>query len=180
MVMMEQCHAGGFNAPILAKSTASLTTVASACLEPNNSIGGANFDPFARDWIAGMAGHTPSGGALASNPDTDGNGRIYAEEAFAYADAVHDPYDTPVYSETSEAAGDTHLGQRYRRWWWYCPLVVKLLEPIYLRMPIPEFYEKLHQLAPKFEEVERLLDKDGKDLKSTVEARLQKLFAEAF
>jgi hypothetical protein len=180
MVMMEQCHSGGFNAPILAKSTASLTTVASACVEPNNSIGGANFDPFARDWIAAMAGHTPSGGALASNPDTDGNGRIYAREAFAYADAVHDPYDTPVYSESSSAAGDTRLGQRYRWWWWYCPLVVKLLEPIYLRLPIPEFYEKLHELAPQFEEIERLLDKDDKDLKGMVEGRLQALFAKAF
>ncbi|MCG7757375.1 MAG: C13 family peptidase, partial [Nitrosomonas sp.] len=48
MVMMEQCHAGGFNAPILAKSTATYTSVSSACLELNNSIGGAQFDPFAR------------------------------------------------------------------------------------------------------------------------------------
>jgi hypothetical protein len=27
MVMMEQCHSGGFNAPILANSTATLTSV---------------------------------------------------------------------------------------------------------------------------------------------------------
>ena len=43
MVMMEQCHSGGFNSPVFANSTAALTTVASACVEPNNSIGGAGF-----------------------------------------------------------------------------------------------------------------------------------------
>jgi len=48
VVMMEQCHSGGFNQPILDNSPATHTSVASACLEPNNSIGGAHFDPFAR------------------------------------------------------------------------------------------------------------------------------------
>jgi hypothetical protein len=71
MVMMEQCHAGGFNAPILAQSPADHTSIASACLEPNNSIGGPQFDPFARDWIAAITGHDPYGAALAFNPDTN-------------------------------------------------------------------------------------------------------------
>jgi hypothetical protein len=180
MVMMEQCHSGGFNAPILAKSPASMTTVASACLEPNNSIGGAQFDPFARDWIAAMTGNDPFGAALAFNPDTSGNGKVSAHEAFNYADAVHDPYDTPIYNESSVAAGQTHLGQRYYYWWWYCPIIVKYLEPHYLRLPIPEFYDRLHRLAPRLEEVARSLDRNSDELRREMEPKLKELVERGF
>lgn len=181
MVMMEQCFAGGFNAPILAKSTASKTTVASAAIETQSSIGGADFDPFARDWVASMAGHTPYGTALAFNPDTDGNGKIYAEEAFGYADAVHDPFDTPNYSETSEAAGDTFLGQRYITLWWYCPLVTKYLEPHYLGMPAPEFYDKVNvRLEPALRKIEQQLDKSSSALRNEVESQVKGMIEEVF
>jgi hypothetical protein len=160
MVMMEQCHSGGFNAPILSHSTAALTSVSSACVELNNSIGGAQFDPFARDWIAAMSGHMPNGGALASNPDTDGTGKVSAREAHNYADAVHDPYDTPVYDESSVAAGNCFLGQRYWYIWpIYCRLLVEVLRPHYLRMPIPEFYRVVHEkLVPSLKEIESKLE----------------------
>ncbi|MDD1620348.1 MAG: hypothetical protein LUQ11_02620 [Methylococcaceae bacterium] len=156
MVMMEQCHSGGFNAPILTHSTATYTSVSSACEELRSSIGGADFDPFARDWIAAMTGSTPYGGALASNPDTDGTGKVSAREAHNYADAVKDPYDTPVYSESSAAAGNFHLGQRYSYIWpIYCRLLVEILDPYYRRKPIPEFYEILHdKLMPSLREIE--------------------------
>jgi hypothetical protein len=156
MVMMEQCHSGGFNSPILAHSPATYTSVSSACEELRNSIGGAHFDPFARDWIAAMTGSTPYGGALASNPDTDGTGKVSAREAHNYGDAVKDPYDTPVYSESSVAAGNFHLGQRYWYIWpIYCRLLVELLYPYYLRKPIPEFYEMVHdKLMPSLREIE--------------------------
>ncbi len=159
MVMMEQCHSGGFNAPILANSTATYTSVSSACEELRSSIGGADFDPFARDWIAAMTGNTPYGGALASNPDTDGSGKVSAQEAHDYADAVKDPYDTPVYSESSAAAGDFYLGQRYWYIWpIYCRLLVEKLYPYYLRKPIPEFYEMMHhKLVPQLKEIEEKL-----------------------
>lgn len=160
MVMMEQCHSGGFNAPILAQSPATYTSVSSACLELNNSIGGSSFDPFARDWISAMAGHTPSGGALASNPDTDGTGKVSAKEAHDYADAVHDPYDTPVYSESSPAAGKYFLGQRYWYLWpIYCRLLVEVMLPYYRRMPIPEFYRALHEdMVPGLRQIEEKLE----------------------
>jgi hypothetical protein len=181
MVMMEQCHSGGFNASILAHSTASKTTVASACVETANSIGGADFDPFARDWIAGMTGNDPYGHALAFNPDTDGNGRIYAEEAFAYADAVHDPYDTPTYSETSEAAGDTYLGQRYAWWWWYCPLVSKALQPYYTALALPEFHEKVHTvLEPRLLEIQTKLDLASDNLRKEVEPQIKQIVDTVF
>src|SRR5204863_8256808 len=144
------------NAPILAQSKAVNTSVSSACVELNNSIGGASFDPFARDWIAAMAGHTPYGGALASNPDTDGSGKVSAREAHNYADSVHDPYDTPFYSESSVAAGNCFLGQRYWYIWpIYCRLLVEVLRPYYIRMPIPEFHRMVHdKLVPKLQPIE--------------------------
>lgn len=112
MVMMEQCHSGGFNQPITDASPAVSTSVASACEENRSSIGGPEFDPFARDWIAAMTGVNPYGAALVSNPDTDGNSVIGAAEAFDYAMAVKDPYDTPVYDDTPVGCGNTmHLGE---------------------------------------------------------------------
>ncbi len=98
MVMMEQCHSGGFNSAVISKSTADNTSIGSACTELKNSIGGAHFDPFARDWIAAMMGNDPYGNALSYNPDSSGNGQVSAKEAFDYANAIHDPYDTPVFS----------------------------------------------------------------------------------
>jgi len=183
MVMMEQCHSGGFNAPILAHSPAAHTSVSSACEELNNSIGGAEFDPFARDWIAAMTGSTPYGGALASNPDTDGTGKVSAREAHDYADAVKDPYDTPVYDESSATAGRCHLGQRYWVIWpIYCRLLVEILYPYYLRTPIPEFYEIVHgRLMPSLRDVEAKLERASAaqetELKQAVGAAVKRAFA---
>jgi hypothetical protein len=109
IVMMEQCHSGGFNSPILSNSPAASTTVASACKELESSIGGADFNPFARDWIAAMNGADPYGASLSFDPDVDGNGGVTVHEAFSYADATKDPHDTPVYSQSSVAAGDCYL-----------------------------------------------------------------------
>jgi hypothetical protein len=161
MVMMEQCNSGGFNAPILAQSPATHTSVSSACEELRSSIGGAEFDPFARDWIAAMAGATPYGGALASNPDTNGSGRVSAHEAHNYADSIHHSYDTPVYDESSITAGSAHLGQRYSFLWpWYCRLWIELLEPYYIRKPIPEFYRAVHdKIVPRLQDLEDELEK---------------------
>jgi len=114
VVMMEQCHSGGFNDVIIEASTAERTTFAAACTEGKNSIGGADFDPFARDWIAAFAGADPYGAALLSDPDYDHSGRISAREAFAYADDVHNSYDSPVYSAFGTDAGDQHLHQKWR------------------------------------------------------------------
>jgi hypothetical protein len=181
MAMYEQCHAGGFNAPTIANSKAKYTTVSSACLEPNNSIGGATFDPFARDWISAMSGATPSGGALAFNPDTSNNGRVSASEAHQYADAVHDPYDTPVYDENSAAAGDTHLGQRYVWWWWYwCIDFRKLVQPYFVKLPPPEFYERWNRVLPQLGEFEEALEGAIRTKQRELDPKLKKVIEEAF
>jgi hypothetical protein len=182
MVMMEQCHAGGFNAPILAKSTATYTSVSSACIESKNSIGGPQYDPFARDWIAAMTGHTPNGGALASNPDTDFNGKVEAKEAHDYADSVHDPYDSPFYSESNPAAGQADLGQHYVWWWWwFCPIYIEVLQPYYLKVPPPVFWERYHKtIAPGLEVIQKALERDSKVRQADVQRRLKALAAKAF
>lgn len=89
MVMMEQCRSGGFINPIINNSAATWTHVATAVTENDYSLGGANFDPFAEDWIAGIAGHYPDGSGLAQAADSNNDGRVSAVEAFNYADAVH-------------------------------------------------------------------------------------------
>jgi hypothetical protein len=180
--MMEQCHAGGFNAPILAKSTASATSVATAATEPNVSWGSADghWDCFARDWIAAQLGHDPYGAALACNADADGDGRIQAEEAYGYANAVHYSGDTPNYSEDSEAGGDIWLGQQYLVWWWWCRLIMPKLEPHYIHWPIPEFYERLHKLQPELADLEKTMDLASEQLRGEIEPSLEKLIASAF
>ena len=88
MVMMEQCRAGGFINPIINNSPATWTHVASAVVANDYSLLGADFDPFAEDWIAGIHGQYADGTGLAQTVDTNNDGRISAAEAFSYANAV--------------------------------------------------------------------------------------------
>ena len=95
MVMMEQCRAGGFINPIINNSQANWTHVGTAVTANDYSLGGANFDPFAEDWIAGIHGRYPDGTGLSQAVDTNNDGRISANETFHYADAVH-TYDGTI------------------------------------------------------------------------------------
>jgi hypothetical protein len=171
MVMMEQCYAGGFNAGVVASSPAVHTSIASAADEWHTSIGGDDFDPYARDWIAAMHGATPSGGALAHNPDSDSNGLIGAEEAFDYATAVKHPHDTPVYAESSWAAGECHLGKD-RPWWWY--VVMRKLIVRRKPGPIPEELDWLERSLP---EIHKVL-KDTADREGQAHDALESLIEE--
>ncbi|MHC4587693.1 MAG: hypothetical protein ACYS3N_24495, partial [Planctomycetota bacterium] len=96
---------------VINNSTADETSISSACEEDRSSIGGAEFDPFARDWISAMAGADPYGVALSYDPDVDGDAHISATEAHDYAETVKDPYDTPVFDESPIGSGNKmHLG----------------------------------------------------------------------
>ncbi len=128
VVMMEQCHSGGFNDVVIEASTAERTTFAGACTEGKNSIGGPDFDPFAHDWISAFAGADPYGASLVSDPDYDHSGRISTREAFAYADDVHNSYDSPVYSAYGADAGDQHLHQKWRYLFVYHSYVAQELQ----------------------------------------------------
>ncbi len=182
IVMLEQCHAGGFNASILAKSTAAATSVAAAATEFQNSYvtSDGNWDPFARDWIAAQANHDPFGGALAHSSDTNGDGKIQAEEAFQYANAVRDPRDSPNFSESSEAGGDIALGQSYIIWWWWCRILYLELEKYLIKLPPPEYYKRLHKIQPELTKLTAELDKTSEKLRKDMQVRIRALVAEAF
>ncbi len=105
MVMMEQCRSGGFITPVINNSPANWTHVATAVAATDYSDGGANFDPFAEDWIAGMNGQYPDGTGLSQTVDTNNDGRTSAIEAFVYADAVVQGGDTPTSSDSPSGYG---------------------------------------------------------------------------
>ncbi len=182
IVMLEQCHSGGFNASILSKSPASAISVASAATEFKNSYitADGNWDPFARDWISAQCGRTPLGGALSYNPDTDGNGKIEAEEAFNYAYNVRDPRDTPNFSENSEAGGDIALGQQYLIWWWWCRIWYAELRPYIEKLPPPEYYQRLNKILPELTKLTASLDKTSEGLRKETQASVKALVKKAF
>ncbi len=106
MVMMEQCHSGGFINPILNNSPATYTHVAAACKESDSSAGGANFDPFALDWICGVTGRNASGGALSGTVDGNKDFNISAAEVFKYAHDVNTAGDTSVAGDKPLSCGN--------------------------------------------------------------------------
>lgn len=77
VVMMEQCHSGGFSQPTLDNTEARETEFSAACLATRSSMGGADFDPFAYEWIYKI------------------KDKVSVHDAFLYAEDNTDPYDTP-------------------------------------------------------------------------------------
>jgi hypothetical protein len=182
IVMLEQCHSGGFNASILSHSTADATSVASAATEYQNSVitADGNWDPFARDWIAAQAGQNPFGGALDHDPDTDSDGRIQAEEAFQYADSVRDLRDTPNFSESSEAGGDISLGQQYLVYRWWCHVLYYELRKYQLKLPPPEYYKRLHAIDPELSKLTVELDRASEKLRKETQGKVKALVEKTF
>lgn len=183
MVMMEQCNSGGFNNYIVTKSTADATSIASAVDETHSSwgTGDGNWDCSAHDWISAQAGHQPNGAALASNPDTNGDGKIEAKEAFNYANSIHYSGDVPTYNENSAAGGNAILGQQYIVWWWWCFILVQMLEPYHLRLP-PEEYNRIvnEVIVPQFKELIALADAESDALRKKIEPRLKEIVSASF
>ncbi|MFW9866512.1 MAG: C13 family peptidase [Candidatus Thorarchaeota archaeon] len=105
IVMMEQCHSGVFSDPTIYSSPASKTHFAAACEADKSSIGGANFDPFAYDWIAAITGHYADGSSLNLIADINADNRISAKEAFEYAYADKDDFDTPNSADSPSGCG---------------------------------------------------------------------------
>jgi hypothetical protein len=184
ILMMEQCNAGGFNTPVIAASTATNTSIASAAIATQSSYGSSDghWDCFARDWIAAQIGHDPYGAALAFSPDANLDGAIEAEEAFSYAQAVKYAGDSPNFGESSEAGGDITLGQGYIFWWWWCWLILPVLEKYYHPIPPdPEFYAKLHQVTPELQKLLLpVLDQAARDIRTDVGRRVESAIAAAF
>lgn len=182
IVMMEQCHSGGFNQPIINMSPATATSVASACLESLSSYVSAdgNWDPFARDWIAAQAGLDAFGAALAFNADSNGDGKIQAQEAFDYANAIKLAADSPIFNESSAAGGDITLGQQYRIWWWWCFLLRLHLEPSLRRLSPQEFKTRFDSIQPQLMKLAAALEEKSDGLRKEFEGELTSILASKF
>jgi hypothetical protein len=185
MVMCEQCASGGFIDPIIAESTAQTTSVATACGPTVSSIGGADFDPFARDWIAAMNGYSPSGGTLSPDPDDNDDGKTTAREAFDYADAVHDPFDTPMFKQATGGGGGCTLSERSGRPWWWDLLEVAV-DPYFGKPgpdPPPDFVRRVKErFVPLLEEsgLEEAMDARMAGLRGEIKTQLDELARQAF
>ncbi len=97
LAMMEPCHSGAFNNPIILNSPADRTVVQAAVPWDENSAGGWFFDPWAEMWISAMAGVRGDGSALTTSGDDNMDSLISAWEAFDYAQHI----DNPVMDESS-------------------------------------------------------------------------------
>jgi hypothetical protein len=175
---MEQCNSGGFNAPVLAASTAASTSIASAAIATQSSYASpdGNWDSFARDWIAAEAGHEPNGGTLASNPDTNGDGVVGAIEAFNYALSVQNPSDSPNYSSSSVTADNTGLGQQYVLWWWWCYVILPILQKYPADLELRRILPELQKLAtPAIDKAAVALRRElGHELERVLAARAKR------
>ena len=182
IVMLEQCNSGGFNASIIANSPASASSVASAAIESQSSYVTAdgNWDPFARDWIAAQTGSNPFGAALAFNPDSNGNGKIEASEAFNYANTVRDSRDSPNFSQSSAAGGAIGLGQDYHIWWWWCIILREVLEEWRFRIPPEEYHERLKRLEPELAKLTAHIDGQSDSLRKETAEQIHALVAKHF
>lgn len=85
-----------------------------------------------------MTTHDPFGAALAMDPDVTHNGKISAQEAFLYADVVHNAFDTPVYSSRGDHAYDHSLNQKWRWIFLYTPIIVAELKAVRERLALKE------------------------------------------
>ncbi len=185
IVMMEQCNSGGFNAPVIAKSTATATSIASAAIATQSSYASpdGHWDSFARDWIAAQMGHDPYGAALAFNPDTNLDGAIEATEAYNYANSVKNPSDSPNYNQSSAAGGNITLNQAYTLWWIWCWLLLPEIEKYRIPLPgppDPEFYQKVLGAAGELQKtVVPELDKSVAEVRRALTPQIQAAFEKA-
>jgi hypothetical protein len=89
VVMMEQCHSGGFSNPTITNSTANATVFSAACLPWKGSAGGADFDPYAYNWIKKIGE----------------NNQVTVHDAYVYAKGHTVSYDTPNEADKPKDCG---------------------------------------------------------------------------
>ncbi len=116
IVVMGQCHSGGFNEPVKDASKALETSIAAAAPlgESSHVSSDGCWDSFTRNWIAAQLGQGTDGVPI-TTADGDGDGSIEAREAFAYADLINATYapelrDDPQHRESDTAAQELTLG----------------------------------------------------------------------
>ena len=177
LVMMSQCHSGGFNTPILASSKADATSIAASVSEPNTSSVSYDWNYFARDWTSAQIGHDPYNNSLAYNPDTDGDGVIQAEEAFNYAYVERAPGNDPVFTENSEAGGDITLGQQYVVIYWWRKIVMAAIQK-HWHIPPEEYFNNVHAIEPQLTRLAMELDTQSSRLQEEYRTKVERIVAE--
>jgi len=178
VVMMEQCASGGFSQTVLDKSPAARTSFAAACGPTVSSYGGSDFDFFARDWIAAMNGADPYGTNLSSNPDTDQDGYVSAQEAFNYANAVANASDSPNFADKNDGGSCRLAATRGKRPWWMDGLQ-SAFDPFW-RIPGPDpgpdVYRQIHEeLMPRAERAARKFSKRAEALDRELSGELKQI-----
>jgi hypothetical protein len=186
LVMMEQCNSGGFNLPVLAASTASATSIASAAIATQSSYASPdlNWDTFAYEWIAAQAGHDAYGCPLAFNPDTNMDGVIEATEAFNYAQAEDTQPDSPNFNESSPAGGAIALSQQYSIWWTWCWLFTREIDEFAPPFPAgtgPEFSAAVNGIAAELQKtVVATLDRSTAEIRKELSPKIRAAFEQHF
>jgi hypothetical protein len=102
IVMMEQCHGGGFKDTVCNNTMASKVSFAAAAKYSRGSVGTLVWDSFSKYWIEAASGKCPDGSAL-SNPPSSAS----VKNLFDYAKSHDKDGDTPVYRDMPEGVGET-------------------------------------------------------------------------
>jgi hypothetical protein len=104
VVMMEQCHSGGFIDHVLNASRAKVTSFAAACRYDEISYGGptSDWDEMAYYWIAAQAGRMPDGTALSPSLTP----KPSATETFLWAKKKDTCSEHPVYGDRPQGCGE--------------------------------------------------------------------------
>lgn len=102
-IVLGQCHSGGF----IDDLAASNRVIATACTASQLSYACSNleYDEFVYHWTSAINEATPYRSYVFS--DANNNGFVTMREAFDYAEANDDVYETPQFSSISTALGDT-------------------------------------------------------------------------
>ena len=162
IVVMEQCGSGGFGPDILGASTAAQTSFAAACVAGASSYAatylGAQWDAFAYQWIAAMAGAYPNGSPLVSNPDTDGSFVVDVGDAFNYAAVNGSSLDSPNDSFVGATASDLVLAEEYTFLWFWCWIFSYFSQPYYDavlagRLTPADFSRRMNSAVPKLQTI---------------------------
>jgi hypothetical protein len=102
--LFQQCFGGGFVRPFAGQRQVALS--ASSDLEFSWANEDLTFDEFTYHLVGAFAGQTPDGRRI--DADTNADGRVSAQEAFAYATA-HDTTEETPRLENLPNAGDSAL-----------------------------------------------------------------------
>lgn len=178
LVMMSQCHSGGFNTPICNASTADATSVAASVTEQESSYVTMDFNTFGKEWTSAQATCDPWGHPLAPSPDSDGDGAIESHEAFDYAYAHRPAGNDPVFT-TKGAGSEIKLGQAYKAVSWWCPIIFKAVEKHILPLPPEEYYAHMHAIEPELTKLAAQLDVQSNKLQAEYAAKVEKAVAAA-